>query len=232
MNPTDSDPKNTPRKSIDWKNCLLILGVFVTGLMLGIASQHLNRPKPHPMAGGPFPGMQKFHDGKPGPGFGKFKDHPGKDRPGFSQDREHGPRFGGGRHEASPEMKEYAEKIKAVAEPFKTKIEAVLTAEQKEKLTSMHQGPREMGNRETKGPEGEKGPGLQGKDSKGPRGHDPLMGIVMYKPALDRMSRDLALNDKQKAQVEKIMTERREAFLKFVDQNPPPAPERKHRKEA
>ena len=57
------------------------------------------------------------------------------------------------------------------------------------------------------------------------------MGVINYKPALERMSRELALNDKQKAQVEKIMAERRDAVLKFVDQNPPSVKEGKPRKE-
>jgi len=37
-NPTDPDPKNNPNKTVDWKNILKILGVFVAGLLLGIAS--------------------------------------------------------------------------------------------------------------------------------------------------------------------------------------------------
>jgi len=57
------------------------------------------------------------------------------------------------------------------------------------------------------------------------------MTVIVCKPALERMSRELALNDKQKVQVEKIMAERRDAFLKFVDQNPPPVKEGKPRKE-
>ena len=81
------------------------------------------------------------------------------------------------------------------------------------------------------GSQDEKEPGFKGKEGKGPRGRDPLMGVIMYKPALKRMSRELALNEKQKAQVEKIMAERRDAFLKFVDQNPPPVKKGKPRKE-
>jgi len=171
------------------------------------------------MAGHPSHGMQKFRDDKPD-GFGQHRS--------FSREREEGPGFVRGRREPSPEMKAYAEKLRSVGEPFKTKIEAFLTAEQQEKLTSLHQGARGAADI---GSQDEKEPGFKGKEGKGPRGRDPLMTVIVCKPALERMSRELALNDKQKVQVEKIMAERRDTFLKFVDQNPPPVKEGKPRKE-
>ena len=63
-------------------------------------------------------------------------------------------------------MKAYAEKLRNVGEPFKSKIEAVLTAEQQEKLTSLHQGPRGAA-RQTSDPRMKKNPASKVKKAKG-----------------------------------------------------------------
>ena len=49
-----------------------------------------------------------------------------------------------------------------------------------------------------------------------------FVGMVIYRPVLDLLSEQLKLTDDQKGKADAILKERREALLKFVDENPPP----------
>lgn len=123
---------------------------------------------------------------------------PGLGRGGERGDFRRGPAFREGAPEA--EQREYAAKVKALAEGYREKIKAVLSAEQKSRFNEM------IAQREGHGP----GP-AQG-----------LIGLVFYKPQAEHWAKALELSDKQKASLDQILQQRRAEFLKFVDQNPPP----------
>ncbi len=185
----------------DWKIVAGTLGIFVAGLVTGAATfglaRHVHRP--------PFPMMREFGPRDGGPGWGR------EHRPEGREDGFHGrppfltPAF-------EKELRDYHEKLKAVLDPYGAKIRAVLTADQQKKLEQVRRpGPGGEGG-ERGGPEG----------MEGPEGGMRFVGMVIYRPLLDRMARDLQLDAGQQAQLEALFKARREALLAFLDANPPP----------
>lgn len=49
-----------------------------------------------------------------------------------------------------------------------------------------------------------------------------FVGMVIYRPILDHLAERLKLTGDQKAGADAILKKRRDALLKFVDENPPP----------
>jgi len=50
-----------------------------------------------------------------------------------------------------------------------------------------------------------------------------FIGIVIYKPVLERLSVDLGLDSTQRTQVETFLRERREKLIELIDNTPPPS---------
>lgn len=199
----------------DWKVIAGTLGIFAAGLAAGVLTAKLGEHSRH----APSSMMREF-GWRQGPGADRF------DRPG------HGPE--GGEHrwggpdghgpgdkppfltpEFEKQVHDYHEKLRAVLDPYQDKIKAILTADQQKKLEEA---------RERRGPQGQ-GPDAPRPPRDGgpePEGGMRFIGMIIYKPVLERMSHDLALDPKQLTLLDALFKDRREALLKFLDTNPPP----------
>ena len=203
----------------DWKVIAATLGIFAVGLVAGVVTFKLGERSHRP----PFPMMHEF-GARSGMGMDRFG--PGS-RFGGEEHRWGGPE--GERRDGpdgrpfvpTPEfekqMRDYHEKLKAVLDPYQDKIKAVLSADQQKKLEEARQ--RHFAERDA-----QRGPGRPAGAEAGeePEGGLRFIGMIIYKPVLERMGRDLQLDAKQQVQLDALFKDRRDALLKFLDANPPP----------
>lgn len=119
-------------------------------------------------------------------------------------------------------QRDYLHKLRDWKQPYQDKITASFTPEQKAKWEAMRAEslatypPEELEAIEP--PPMPEYPG-----AKPDRLTVVMTSIIAYQPRVDKLSKQLTLSDKQKAAVTKILAQRRDDFLKYIDQNPPPS---------
>lgn len=107
-----------------------------------------------------------------------------------------------------PQREAFENKLRAIQDDARAKIGEVLKPDQKAKFEEFkkgHAGPSPSAG----GPPPFPGP--------------EFLGLVMYKPQLDRITSDLGLDASQRGQVEEILRVRRQAVMELLDNNPPPS---------
>ncbi len=194
-----SNPASTPAKpadSISWKNISVLLIIFTAGVFTGVVTQYADRcPWLNPQV--------KVTEERP-------------NRHQLALSREQGL---------------YVRKVREWKKPYQDKIDAVLTPEQKTQQETLRRAhPMDPSGTEAvyDGPMGPDGIPMDGepyypvRPTKSEKLVKTLSGILSYQSELDKLTQTLKLTDKQKAAVSKIMSQRRDDFLKFIDQNPPP----------
>lgn len=115
----------------------------------------------------------------------------------------------------------YVRKIQDWKKPYAEKVNAVLTPEQLKQLA----GPRRPYTQAS--PDGKPATTPPDVDMtypyrRGDRMARALTEMLSYQLQLDNLGQKVTLTDKQKAAIAKIFMQRRDDFLKFIDQNPPP----------
>jgi hypothetical protein len=135
-----------------------------------------------------------------------------------------------------PEMETYMKKISGIQDDFREKVRNVLREDQKPKWDTLVQKRKEMESvlfpRDQRN-KGKSGPFFSRGENPMPM-HEPqfmagrhmdmdFMGIMIYKPILERLSKDLSLDSNQQTHIEKLLHERRQKIIELVDQTPPPS---------
>jgi hypothetical protein len=138
--------------------------------------------------------------------------------------------------ELQPKIEEFQASVDAMEQGFLKDLNGLLTAKQQQKLASL---------RSQQGGEGMMfGPPIPGPPPRfalfgppppfgmavGGHHHPPpfpvggwlLMSMIIYQPALDRLSAELDLDPSQQFAVRQLMVERRNKLLALIDKNPPP----------
>lgn len=123
-----------------------------------------------------------------------------------------------------PQMEEFRRKLTALQDDYRTRIEAVLNPDQVRKLADF----KEHGEDRPPVAEGRPEPALHGEMEHPPRdsylhGMAAFIGMIVYKPQLEMLTKELELNPSQHDAVDKLLGQRREDLLKLVDANPPPS---------
>lgn len=178
--------------------------VFMLGLGVGVWTQRM-RPMPPP----PIGLMGEF---RPAHGFGP----PGPPPPapwmlGFG----HGPLLSRSEMRArvealQPQIDAFRHKVDAIEDDFHTKLDALLTTEQRNKLNSLKTTMPNM-------PPPPPIPGCAGEIG------DLFVPMVIYRPTLDRLSEVLQLDASQRDKLKSLMVARRAQLLALVDETPPPS---------
>jgi hypothetical protein len=195
--------------------------LFGAGLFTGVWTQRV-KPAPPP----PVPFMGEFGGARGHGGEGE-RALPSPERAREMREQMEAQR---------PQIEAFQAKMEAIEKAFRARLEAILKPEQKARFAQVlpHPGgpqgapPEGPGRGEPPmgGPQGPReGPGMAGP------GHGPaggpggpgFMGWVVYKPALERLSSELGLDAKQKAQAEELFKQRRAELLNLVDTAPPPS---------
>ncbi|PAW78435.1 MAG: hypothetical protein B9S32_07885 [Verrucomicrobia bacterium Tous-C9LFEB] len=180
---------------------LLTLAVFAIGFGTGIWTQRRHHPMPPP----PFGALEEFSPHRPPWG--------GREGKRFQMSEEKIAAIKAEMEKIRPEVEAFQTKLKAIDTDFRTKLEAMLTPEQRKLLPTLPEpGQRGFGH----GPEG-RGPGPFA---------GPLEGLAIFtiiKPALDHMSEELKLTAAQQVTLKTLLLERRQKFLDLVDAVPPPS---------
>ncbi|PAW78139.1 MAG: hypothetical protein B9S32_08060 [Verrucomicrobia bacterium Tous-C9LFEB] len=194
-NPASTTPAK-PADSISWKNISVLLIIFTAGVFTGVATQYADRcPLLNPQV--------KVTEERPS-------------RQQLALSREQGL---------------YVRKVQEWKKPYQEKIDAVLTPEQKtqqEAHRGMHPMDPPAPEAAYDGPVGPDGVPVDGepyyptRPTKSEKLVKTLAGILAYQPEVEKLTKKVKLTDKQKVAVTKIMSQRRDDFLKFIDQNPPP----------
>lgn len=192
MSTPDASTPAKPTDSVSWKNISVLLIIFIAGVFTGVATQYADRC--------PLLNPQvKLTEERP----------PGRMQLALS-------------HEQSL----YIRKVREWKKPYQDKIDAVLTPEQKAQQDARRQGPPEGVYDGPVGPDGVpmnvEPYDYPTRPSKSEKLVKTLSGILAYQAEAEKLTQKLKLTDKQKAAVTKIMAQRRDDFLKFIDQNPPP----------
>ncbi len=193
---------------------LATVALFVAGLFVGVWTQR-SRPVPPPPVGPMGEFGQAHHPGTaPAPAGPPAAPAPGR-QPWFV-----GGNGTGGHSPISPQelrkrlddlipqIADFQQKVDAIEQRFRTAFDAILTPDQKQKLDTITK-------RLASFPDPLPGcaPGM------GPI----FVSMVIYRPTLEHLSEDLALDDKQRQQLLDLLTARRNSLLALVDATPPPS---------
>ncbi|HKD65911.1 MAG TPA: hypothetical protein VKB84_03655 [Candidatus Binataceae bacterium] len=175
--------------------------VFLLGLGTGIWTQRMRPMPPPPIAlMGEFraPGRMGFGPPPPPAWMAAFLHGP---PPGPEEMRT--------RIEAlEPQIAEFRRSVEVIESGFRKQLNAELTPQQQRKLdnveTTMPPPPPPL-------------PGCAGEAG------NLFVPMVIYRPALDRLTELLRLNSQQHEQLKSLLIDRRERLLALVDQTPPPS---------
>jgi uncharacterized membrane protein len=190
---------------------LITLAVFLGGLITGVWTQKV-RPSPPP----PIPVLGEL--------FGdRFAMH--------SPSPEEIARMEKKMEALKPEMDAFVKRMSDMQADFREKVRTVLREDQKKKWDMLIEkreatGAMWSGNENNKGREELRDqprmpfPGhmFAGK-------HDDMdfVAIMIYKPLLEKLSKELGLDSGQREQVESLLRERRQKIIELVDLTPPPS---------
>ena len=171
----------------------LTLAVFMSGFVVGVMSQR-HKPGRFPM---PVPAMGEFagmHDGMEPPPPREC------DMPKSEEEMK----------AVRADMDAFKVKMDSIHEDFRAKVNGVLKEEQKAKWGALIDKRREGGP-----------PPVHMAPHR--RGDMNFIGMVIYKPVLERLTADLKLDSAQRTQVEELLKERREKTIALIDVTPPPS---------
>ncbi len=110
-----------------------------------------------------------------------------------------------------PEVEAFRKKVEPIKIEFRSSLEALLSAAQKEKLKCMTERPAAN----------EASSGDKRRKSRHD-GIDSLVPIVLIPSTLEKLSFELNLNSEQRAAVHSLLVARRSKLLELVDASPPP----------
>ena len=114
---------------------------------------------------------------------------------------------------------EFQKKIEAIREASRVKMLGLLRDDQKAKFNEIQENREQMIHAM-----GERKPKHFGKGEMFPRvRHFEFLNTIIYKPLLERMSKDLNLDEQQKKSFEEILVQRRKEVLDLIDSTPPPS---------
>ena len=125
-----------------------------------------------------------------------------------------------------PQMEAYRKKMSAMENDFREKIRNVLREEQRPRWDALVEKQKEMDNMFLS--MGREGNGSRRRHDGFPGSfREPMlldfMGIIIYKPMLEKLSKELSLDSGQIPRIEEIIREYRQKIIQFVDENPPPS---------
>lgn len=168
---------------------IITLVLFLAGMLTGIWTQKTKATPPPPL---PF--MGEFAKGPHGSMSPKMPEEVSNMK-------------GQGEKQQSA-IEGFEQKLTAIMTDARSKIETVLTPEQKTKFAEFqkdHELPR-----------------FGGMPFRGfPEPH--FAGLFIYKPQIERLATELKLDDGQRARVDEILKARRQAIIDLLDSNPPPS---------
>jgi hypothetical protein len=221
---------------------LITVGLFVTGLLMGIWTQK-TRPVPPPPAPvlGEFGGAQAPQTTNawigPQPGalaIQRFS--PGHAAAIVTINRNLA--------ELEPKIAAFQSSVEAIEKDFREKLNKLLTAEQQKKLAAIEAEQTAgfaAGKAQITGgpggallpplrseigvpppPPGAEGPVVIGFGPPFPPGGWLMMSMIVYQPSLEHLNSELKLDAKQQAAAQNLMIERRARLLALMDKSPPP----------
>jgi len=125
-----------------------------------------------------------------------------------------------------PDIEAFREKLDALNDDFREKFSAVLTPDQRAQFEKMHKRYEEArrAQRANALPAVQPSPG--GATLTLPLFSEPVEGmtsIIVVPLAVDHLTDQLKLDDRQKAALRQLLLERREKFLALIDTTPPPS---------
>ncbi|MGO9057078.1 MAG: hypothetical protein ACLQU2_06775 [Candidatus Binataceae bacterium] len=185
---------------------VITVAVFVLGLSVGVWTQRM-RPMPPP----PIPLMGEFRP----PPMRRFGPPVPPPPPmpwmlGFGPGPSISARQMRARIEAlQPEIEAFRHNVDVIEDQFRRKLDAVLTPEQRDKLSALRSSMPQPPPPPMPGCAGEVG--------------DLFVPMVIYRPTLDRISEVLSLTDPQREQLKTLLIDRRQQLLTLLDQTPPPS---------
>ena len=188
---------------------LVSLGLLGAGILIGQRIRPMNCPPPPP----PFGPMEEFGrvpGGMEEPGRPFRGEHMTPDKMKAMHDR---------MEKMKPQMEEFQKKIEAIREASRVKMLGLLRDDQKAKFNEIQENREQMIHAM-----GERKPKHFGKGEMFPRvRHFEFLNTIIYKPLLERMSKDLNLDEQQKKSFEEILVQRRKEVLDLIDSTPPPS---------
>jgi hypothetical protein len=213
---------------------LITVGLFASGLLMGIWTQRTRPipPPPSPVLGefGPLP-ESGIRAGGYAPGIGGFamgRFSPGHPATVVTINRNI--------TDLEPKIRAFQGAIDVIEKEFRSKLDRLLTAEQRKKLSSMEAEeapetvppgppppPQLSAAPAALPPQG--GAGQQfvlGFQTPFPVGGWLMMSMIIYQPSLGHLTRELKLDSAQQAAVKEVMVKRRTELLTLIDRNPPP----------
>lgn len=179
---------------------LLTLAIFIAGVCAGLSLHGIFRMPPPP-----FGPLGEIRPGSPPWGHG------GPGREPWSQDKMR--EMKAEMEKLQPEIDAFQAKVQAIETNFRTKLDTLLTPEQRKLLPPSPQ----MGEKSSR-------PGGMGR-APSPFG-GPLEGLAIFtiiRPALDHLTDELKLTVPQQVALKQLLLERRQQFLDLVDTTPPPS---------
>jgi hypothetical protein len=181
---------------------LLTLVVFASGFLGGIWAER-HRPFPRP----------------PGAFMGEFGARPG---PSAKTPPVNRAQLLEQIDKLKPEMEAFRMRTTEIYAEFDRDIDAVLTAEQKEKYDKVFRAHRGLGPSTEMGPD-EKPLSDEQIEQLMQRPFRTLAFFVVIPMTLERMTTELKLDDAQHSKVKDLLRVRREKFIELVDSAPPPS---------
>jgi hypothetical protein len=219
---------------------LITVGLFVSGLMMGIWTQKTRPipPPPAPVLGefgslsspqtmaGDYPPAIGGTVGAYAPGIGEFaveRFSPGYPAAMVTVNRNIA--------ELEPKIREFQGAVDSIEKEFRGKLDKLLTPEQQKTLASIEaeeapetagQGPLPPPPLQMEGHAAEGQHFMVGFHAPFPFGGWLMMSMIIYQPSLDHLASKLKLDPAQQDAVKQLMVERRANLLALIDKSPPP----------
>ena len=125
-----------------------------------------------------------------------------------------------------PQIAGFRRRVDAIEKDFRQQLDALMAPDQRRKLADLEASippvPARLSLSVQGPPFGIPAPPLLLPGCAGEAG-SLFVPMVIYRPALDRLTEVLHLNPQQQQQIKELMIERRNRLLSLVDETPPPS---------